>query len=730
MPAAVMTDLGGPAPRFTALWPEAGGLALFAELAQFLVALPDAHLLRPQAAAARAAAGPRRLDELRGHLRQLAAQGLWRLPPSRGASGGDDEVGEHAREDGDGDYLLPDFSAPPRRLAPQWLSLADARQDALALELAARCPLPDEVTAVVADDPLDPRLGARLDPRLELLPSQRERRPWILVRLSGEHPMVGPRFGAPEAACWSCLAFRLLWNQPVRRWFHRAHPGPLAAIPVAWRPRQIAPHLPRVAAALRALLDEPPGASGLLELSWQRPELRRHPALRRPQCAACGDPARYAATAAAPIALSAVPRAWDEDGGFRAERADDTARALEAIVSPVSGLVAGVTCQSRPEPEVNQVFRAWFGKTSYAPGLPRTDQLFQTTMGKGVLAVQSRVSAIAEALERLASSYHGDEPRRRARARELPGRSIAPGALAPYSAGQYRAFAAAAAPALHAMLPCGDDDVLDWTPVWSLTRDEPCFVPFTWCYTNTPFDQDRRCRFFHNGGAAGTCLEEAILQGWLELVERDAVAVWWYNRLRRPAMQAGPLPDELTRQLAATLGDHEVWLLDVTHDLGVPVCVAVSRHRATGKLCLGFGCHLDAQLAVRRAVTELCQIHEIRERHSAPFDFDAITAEEFLFPDASARPAPRSLGRGEDASDLAEDVRRCVRRARELELEVLVLDYSRPEFPLRTAKVIMPGACHIFPYRGARRLYDVPVRMGWRRAPLGEAELNPLELLI
>ena len=27
-----------------------------------------------------------------------------------------------------------------------------------------------------------------------------------------------------------------------------------------------------------------------------------------------------------------------------------------------------------------------------------------------------------------------------------------------------------------------------------------------------------------------------MLQGFLELVERDAVALWWYNRTRQPAV--------------------------------------------------------------------------------------------------------------------------------------------------------------------------------------------------
>ena len=35
-----------------------------------------------------------------------------------------------------------------------------------------------------------------------------------------------------------------------------------------------------------------------------------------------------------------------------------------------------------------------------------------------------------------------------------------------------------------------------------------------------------------NGCAAGNTREEAIVPGFLELVERDAYAIWWYNRLR------------------------------------------------------------------------------------------------------------------------------------------------------------------------------------------------------
>lgn len=712
-------EFGLPHPRFRVLWPDAGGMAMFAEFAQFLVDLPDARLLHPSAELDPATLDPERRERLRTNLDTLAAQGLW------------------VTGDGESDpttaYATPDFNAAPRTLDDlgpdgQWVSLADPREDPQIAMLATELDLPPAFAAVVVDDSLDPRLDA-LNRRFRT-----SRRPWLLLRLAGDHPAAGPLFNASnQAPCWSCLAFRMLWNQPARRWYCHTHSGALLPIPVAFRPQAVEHELVRFAAAARRIVEARIG-DAMTELRWSRPELIEHAVVRRPQCPVCGDPTLYAARVGAPVALHPAPKAWDEDGGVRTQPPEQTASALERILSPVSGLVAGVVSHSKPGADVNRIFRAWFGKTTYRAGLPRTEQLFQTTLGKGISAAQSRVSAVSESLERLASNYHGDEPVIRARANELPGRSFLPAALAPYSERQYRAFQQAGDPlqtALHAMAPASPDAVLCWTPSWSLTRSEPCFVPFTWCYANTPYDDDPRCRFFHNGGAAGNCLEEAILQGFFELVERDAVAVWWYNRLRRPAVNMGSLPEGLVRQLAATVGmDSDYWVLDVTHDFQVPVFVAVSRERATGRLCLGFGAHLDPHLALRRALTELCQIREIRNQHAAPFDFDAIRPEDYLLPDADQEPVTLDAYATPSTSDIADDVRTCVLRAGDLGLEVLVLDYSRPDFPLRTAKVIVPGTCHIFPYRGAARLYEVPVRMGWRGSPLDEADLNPLELLI
>src|SRR5262249_47067088 len=114
-----------------------------------------------------------------------------------------------------------------------------------------------------------------------------------------------------------------------------------------------------------------------------------------------------------------------------------------------------------------------------------------------------------------------------------------------------------------------------------------------------------------NGCAAGNTLEEAILQGFLELVERDSVALWWYNRARRPAVDLDSFGEPYFDRLQSYLRERqrEFWVIDLTADLEIPVFASICR-RTDGdeRIILGFGAHLDARIALLRAVTEMNQM--------------------------------------------------------------------------------------------------------------------------
>ncbi len=114
-----------------------------------------------------------------------------------------------------------------------------------------------------------------------------------------------------------------------------------------------------------------------------------------------------------------------------------------------------------------------------------------------------------------------------------------------------------------------------------------------------------------NGCAAGNTLEEAILQAFYELVERDAFAIWWYNRIQAPAVDLTSFDEEY---LVAALEYYnqrgcELGMLDVTSDIEVPAFIAVSRRTdsASQDIIYDAGTHSDPEIAALRAVCELNQ---------------------------------------------------------------------------------------------------------------------------
>jgi oxazoline/thiazoline synthase len=80
--------------------------------------------------------------------------------------------------------------------------------------------------------------------------------------------------------------------------------------------------------------------------------------------------------------------------------------------------------------------------------------------------------------------------------------------------------------------------------------------------------------------------------------------------------------------------------------------------------------------------------------------------------------------------DRREQILGCVKVARRLGMDFLVLDQTRPDVDVPVVRVIVPGLRHIHRRFAPGRLYDVPVKLGLRKRPVREADLNPLQLRI
>jgi thiazole/oxazole-forming peptide maturase SagD family component len=432
------------------------------------------------------------------------------------------------------------------------------------------------------------------------------------------------------------------------------------------------------------------------------------------------------------IKLQPCDAHFNKDGGSRTISAQDTVDSLRPFISPKTGLITHMAplAQSAEHP-VKIYSSAFFKKPALTNSFKlNNNSLVHSCMGKGVSHVQSQASALCEAVERFSAHYQGDEPLFLNKPSQLSGRYYDFQQLVPYTHKQYKQFNDVNHPdsTLKQAATFYQGQAVHWLPTWSLTQAEHVFVPMTHCFANLPFEDERYARWHSNGCAAGNTLEEAILQALFELIERDATAIWWYNRIERPAYDLSQIEACNLALLDATLAvDHDYWVLDLTHDIEVPVMVAVGQHKLTKGLSFGFGCHLQSELAAQRALTELCQLIPIRDQKGAPFDFDAVQQDAFLFP------ALKSKSKGSDfvsSGDIKVDIETIVEKLKCLQLETLVINYSRSPLPIKAAKVFVPGLCHIWPQFDNQRLYQTPVKLGWLVKPYCEKTINQHALYV
>ncbi|WP_232663261.1 TOMM precursor leader peptide-binding protein [Pseudonocardia sp. TRM90224] len=594
-----------------------------------------------------------------------------------------------------------------------------------------------ELGVVLTEDYLDPRL-AGIDAA-----HRASGRPWLLTKAVGTRVWIGPVF-RPGGACWHCLADRLRIHRRAELVVQRVlgHDEP------ARRPPSSVPPLAGAVAHLVALEatkwlggERYAGQEAVWVLDSHDLSGERHPLAPRPQCPACGDPNVVAEQVARPFRLRSAPKVDGSGGGDRARTPAETLAEFGHLVSPVTGIVKRVVPDPRA-PGFAHAYRSGANLARSTDGLTALRAGVRAVNGgKGLCAQDAEVGALCEAVERYSGTWQGDERRVRGSLRSLGRPAVDPRTCLLFDDRQFagRADWNPRHSAFNQVPPPFDPEVeLDWTPLWSLADGRRRLLPTAMLYYGAPGPASLYAD--SNGCAAGTCREDAVLQGLLELVERDAVAIWWYNRLRVGAVDLGGLGDPL---LAAQVTHHagigrELWVLDVTSDLGVPTMAAVSRRygQRDERILLGFGAHLDPAVAARRAVTELNQSLSTDASASGPADDPdwhrwittaTLANQPYLRPHPAvaspARPFPRQ-------PDLREDVEQLVERLAERGYDVLVLDQTRPDVGLPVVKVVVPGLRSFWSRYGPGRLFDVPVRTGQLSRPTPHDQLNPLPLFM
>jgi len=485
---------------------------------------------------------------------------------------------------------------------------------------------------------------------------------WMLVRPFGRRHWIGPLFAPGKTSCWHCLA----WWLTINGWSASAVVADLEALTGTTL------RLAGVEAAKWLLTGRNGTIEGrMLELDTGSLVFTDHRLIPRPGCPHCG------AAASLPVEL-------------------------QGIRSPLTGVVA------RVEP-----IREWpglvvyTGQSSQKVAIDGTGSAYhcspQTTFGVGETSGRAATICLAEAVERFSVRFQGDEPIVAGSPRQLGARAVGPAGL---------------------LLPATDDPdaTIGWAEAMSLISGDQRFLPAGYVYLgydSARFEADT------NGCAAGVTLEAATTTALLELIERDGVALWWYNRSRRPAVDLDAIRSRRIDAALAVAGEcgKRAHVLDLTTDFGVPVCVAVASGDAPG-IALGCAAHPDPERCVWKA---LAGMSAVMARLEAPIAGRHQWLEDARIEDyrhlTPCGPMVRWEARPTEA---AATLPKLLAYAQSLGMDVLRVELTRAELGIPVVRVVAPGLRPVARRLTPGRLYDIPVSLGWIPRALSEDQMNPM----
>ncbi|MBQ6098902.1 MAG: YcaO-related McrA-glycine thioamidation protein [Methanobrevibacter sp.] len=253
-----------------------------------------------------------------------------------------------------------------------------------------------------------------------------------------------------------------------------------------------------------------------------------------------------------------------------------------------------------------------------------------------------------------------------------------------------------------------DDLNLEWSIAHDIISNNDYYIP-----TNAVFHpyniKDGAQKLFKsntNGLASGNILEEAILHGMLEVIERDAWSIFELTHKNYAQIDLDSIESELINDIINKFESEgiKIKLMDFTADIQIPTIAASADDTKTkdaGLLTLGMGTHLDSEVAILRALTEVAQsratqINGARE-DTVRADFAREAGYErmkrinkYYFRDEDEKISLQDI-ENKSTSSITEDIEIVKNELVANDIEkILYVDLTRPELDVSVVRVIIP----------------------------------------
>jgi ribosomal protein S12 methylthiotransferase accessory factor len=232
---------------------------------------------------------------------------------------------------------------------------------------------------------------------------------------------------------------------------------------------------------------------------------------------------------------------------------------------------------------------------------------------------------------------------------------------------------------------------LKWTKAFNLTLDQEVLIPFNWFYTINEF----------NGPSAGNCIEEALLQGISEIVERHVSSVVNHNQLKVPAVNPDSATDPMVVEMLKKYrrAGIKLYLSDFSLDTGIPSIGVLAYDPANfpekSEIVWTAGTTPDPEKALSRALTEVAQL-------AGDFNTSSNYVASGLPKFSSIDQADFIINPGKQVDigslpQLADDnikveIQNCLSALANKNMEVIVVNTMHPLLEIPAFYTIIPGA--------------------------------------
>jgi ribosomal protein S12 methylthiotransferase accessory factor len=255
-------------------------------------------------------------------------------------------------------------------------------------------------------------------------------------------------------------------------------------------------------------------------------------------------------------------------------------------------------------------------------------------------------------------------------------------------------------------------DINDWDLEWSIARDiiskKDYYIPTNAVYH--PYNpKDNAKTLFKsntNGLASGNILEEAILHGMFEVIERDAWSIFELTHKNYSQIDLDSIESDVINEIIEKFESEgiKIKLMDFTADINIPTIAASADDTVTkdaGLLTLGIGTHLDPEVAILRALTEVAQsratqINGARE-DTVRADFAREAGYErmkrinkYYFKQEDEQISLSDI-ENKSTHSITEDIEIVKNELMANDIEkILYVDLTRPEIDVSVVRVIIP----------------------------------------